>query len=247
MAAKRQKTMKKLESTLKNMMLSLTCITIVAGAALAGVNMLTEETINAQKEAKKKEAISAVLPKNYDHIGAAEKKAFRDVLPAQEIDPTKNDSFVIYRAYDANDQFVGAAVQAHKNGFGGVIKLMIGFDAENKIVDYVVLEQTETPGLGTHIVEWFKNEDKPNQNIKGRKADGKMTVNKDGGDVDAITAATISSRAFLGIINRAYAALNDHDAYTGASKQHHPAPEAEEAVEDEAKDEVEVNENVKPE
>ena len=134
----------------------------------------------------------------------------------------------IYRAYDADEQFVGAAVQTETNGFGGKIKLMVGFDADNKIVNYAVLEQTETPGLGTHIVEWFKNEDKPTQNILGRKADGKMTVSKDGGDVDAITAATISSRAFLAAVNAAYAALHGHDAYTGASKQL-PAPEAVEA------------------
>ena len=75
-----------------------------------------------------------------------------------------------------------------------------------------------------------------------------MTVSKDGGEVDAITAATISSRAFLGAVNAAYAGLHGHDAYTGASKQHHPAPEAEEAeaVEEEVV-EVEVTEIVKPE
>ena len=216
--------MKKLESTLKNMMLSLTCITIVAGAALAGVNMLTEATINAQKEAQKQAAIAAVLP------------AYARLADAEE-----SDGSVIYRAYDADEQFVGAAVQTETNGFGGKIKLMVGFDADNKIVNYAILEQAETPGLGTHIVEWFKNEDKPGQNILGRKADGKMTVSKDGGDVDAITAATISSRAFLNAVNAAYAALHGHDAFTGASKQHHPAPEAEEAVEEEA------NPNVSPE
>lgn len=204
--------MKKLESTLKNMMLSLTCITIVAGAALAGVNMLTEETINAQKEAQKQAAISAVLPEH-----------------ARIADAEEAEGLVIYRAYDADEQFVGAAVQTETNGFGGKIKLMVGFDADNRIVDYAILEHAETPGLGSHIVHWFKNADKPSQNIIGRKADGHMTVSKDGGEVDAITAATISSRAFLGAVNAAYAGLHGHDAYTGASKQHHPAPEAGEA------------------
>lgn len=220
------------------MMLSLTCITIVAGAALAGVNMLTEETINAQKEAQKQAAISAVLPEHV-RIAAAEEA----------------DGLVIYRAYDANEEFVGAAVQTETNGFGGKIKLMVGFDAENRIVDYAILEHAETPGLGSHIVLWFKNADKPGQNIIGRKADGKMTVSKDGGEVDAITAATISSRAFLGAVNAAYAGLHGHDAYTGASKQHHPAPEGDEAevAEEEVEAveavelEAEVKENVKPE
>ncbi len=213
------------------MMLSLTCITIVAGAALAGVNMLTEETINAQKEAQKQAAISAVLP---EHVRIA--------------DAEEADGLVIYRAYDANEEFVGAAVQTETNGFGGKIKLMVGFDAENRIVDYAILEHAETPGLGSHIVHWFKNGDKPGQNIIGRTANGHLTVSKDGGEVDAITAATISSRAFLGAVNAAYAGLHGHDAYTGASKQHHPAPEAEEAeVAEEDAQEVEVIENVKPE
>ena len=213
--------MKKLESTLKNMMLSLTCITIVAGAALAGVNMLTEATINAQKEAQKQAAISVVLP---EHARIAEAEQVGD--------------FVIYRAYDANDQYAGAAVQAVTNGFGGKIKMMVGFDADNRIVNYAVLEQAETPGLGTHIVEWFKNTAKPGQNIIGRQADGKMTVSKDGGDVDAITAATISSRAFLSAVNAAYAALNGSDANTGASKQQHAQPEQVETVSTDAEQQV---------
>ena len=194
--------------------------------------MLTEETINAQKEAQKKAAIAAVLP------------AYARLADAEE-----SDGVMIYRAYDADEQFVGAAVQTETNGFGGKIKLMVGFDADNKIVNYAVLEQTETPGLGTHIVEWFKNADKPGQNILGRQANGKMTVSKEGGDVDAITAATISSRAFLSAVNAAYAALHGHDAFTGASKQHHPAPEAEEAetVDDVEPVEAELNPNVSPE
>ena len=224
--------MKKLESTLKNMMLSLTCITVVAAAALAGVNMLTEETINAQKEAQKQAAISAVLP------------AHARVADADEV-----NGLVIYRAYDADEQFVGAAVQTETDGFGGKIKLMVGFDAESKIVDYAILEQTETPGLGTHIVEWFKNADKPGQNIIGRTADGAMKVSKDGGDVDAITAATISSRAFLTAVNAAYATLHGQDAASGSTKQL-PAPEAEQNVELENQAEevtAEPNPNVSPE
>lgn len=203
--------MKKLESTLKNMILSLTSIAVVAAAALAGVNMLTEETIKAQKEAQKQQAISAVLP---EHARIAE---------AEEA-----DEYVIYRAYDAADHYVGAAVQTETNGFGGKIKLMVGFDADNHIVNYAVLEQQETPGLGSHIVGWFKNAAKPGQNILGRQATGSMTVSKDGGDVDAITAATISSRAFLLAVNNAYNALHGHDAMSGASK----LQQAEEAAEE---------------
>ena len=101
---------------------------------------------------------------------------------------------------------------------------MVGFDNDSHITGYEVLEQAETPGLGTHIVEWFKNADKPGQNILGRTATGAMTVSKDGGDVDAITAATISSRAFLEAVNKAYEAYTDGEvqAASGASQQAAP-------------------------
>ena len=99
-------------------------------------------------------------------------------------------------------------------------------------MDYVVLKQTETPGLGAHIDHWFKHADKPSQNIIGRKA-GALSVSKDGGEVDAITAATISSRAFLKAVNKAYAALAAEpvEAATGAS-QLQPQDTIEEVVQE---------------
>lgn len=116
----------------------------------------------------------------------------------------------------------GTAIEAQADGFGGLIRVMVGFAPDGTILGYEVLEQQETPGLGTHIVEWFKNADKPSQNIIGRPANGHFSVSKDGGDVDAITAATISSRAFLKAINNAYATFMGQqgeaiEACTGAS------------------------------
>lgn len=194
--------MAKLKSTFPNMVISLTSITIVAAAALGAVYMLTKDTITTQQTAKQIAAISAVLP---EHERIA--------------DPETVNGLTVYKAY-TGDQFVGAAVETQADGFGGVIRLMVGFDADNHIVNYEVLEQQETPGLGTHIVEWFKNVDKPKQNILGREANGAFTVSKDGGDVDAITAATISSRAFLKAVNAAYAAYTEGEveAATGASQ-----------------------------
>ena len=127
----------------------------------------------------------------------------------------------------------GVAIEAKADGFGGEIKVMVGFAPDGTILGYEILEQQETPGLGTHIVEWFKDQAKPAQNIVGRKADGKMKVSKDGGDVDAITAATISSRAFLRAVNEAYsqfaeqAGLEKPDGMAGASiVRHEEAQEA---------------------
>ena len=84
---------------------------------------------------------------------------------------------------------------------------MVGFDKAGNIFNYSVLEQKETPGLGTKMVDWFKT-DKGNQNIKGKNGGtANLTVSKDGGEIDAITAATISSRAFLLTIQNAYKAF----------------------------------------
>ena len=198
--------MAKLQSTLLNMILSLTCIALVAAALLSGVYLLTQESIEQQKAEKQLAAISAVLPA-YERIA----------------DPETVQGLTVHKAY-TGDTFVGAAVETESNGFGGKIRLMVGFDNDSHITGYEVLEQTETPGLGTHIVEWFKNADKPGQNIIGRQATGAMTVSKDGGDVDAITAATISSRAFLEAVNKAYEAYTEGEvqAASGASQQANP-------------------------
>ena len=206
--------MAKLKSTFPNMVISLTSITIVAAAALGAVYMFTQNAIQEQQIAKQTAAISAVLP---EHERIA--------------DPETVNGLTVYKAY-TGDQFVGAAVETQADGFGGVIRLMVGFDADNHIVNYEVLEQQETPGLGTHIVEWFKNADKPKQNILGREANGAFTVSKDGGDVDAITAATISSRAFLKAVNAAYAAYTEGEveAATGESQMIDNEPNTETEV-----------------
>ena len=196
--------MAKLESTFKNMVLSLVSISVVAAVALAGVFLLTSANIENQKAQKQQKAIMDVLPQKGEGAVIA--------------DPEKVGDVVIYRATKDGKE-IGAAVQVSEMGFGGAQKLMVGFDAEGKIVDYAVLEHQETPGLGDKIVFWFKNAEKPGQNILGREAKN-LTVSKDGGEVDAITAATISSRAFLRAINKAYAAyMGSTDAHSGASKQ----------------------------
>ena len=88
-----------------------------------------------------------------------------------------------------------------KKGFGGEVKLMVGFTPDGTIINYMVLEHKETPGLGTKMDEWFKT-DKKNQSILNKSLDkNNLTVAKDGGEVDAITAATISSRAFLDAVH----------------------------------------------
>jgi len=96
----------------------------------------------------------------------------------------------------------------------------VGFDMKHRIVNYAVLQHAETPGLGSKMTEWFRDATKPGQSVIGRDlSQGALTVSKEGGNVDAITASTITSRAFLEAVNRAYAAYSGsrENALSGAT------------------------------
>ena len=183
------------------MFLSLTIICVVAGAILAGVNMYTTGPIAATKAAALEAAIKAVTPTEDAYMAVT----------------TDGDSLKIYPAMK-DGKLVGAAVESNtQKGFSGEIKVIVGFDAEGKLLNYSVLQHAETPGLGAKMQEWFR-EDKNQQSVLGRNlADGELKVSKDGGDIDAITAATITSRAFLNAVNRAYSAFSGADGLTGAT------------------------------
>ena len=187
--------MAKLQSTFPNMALSLTIIALVAAAALAGVYMLTKAPIEAAMAQKQQSAIMQVLPEAQGDIRIA--------------DAEESNGVTLYKAY-VGEEWIGTAVEASTEGntnmpFGGIFRLMVGFDNEGNVVRYVVLEQAETPGLGAMMSTWFCNPDKPKSNILGKNpATTNFSVSKDGGDVDAITASTITSRAFLEVVVKAY-------------------------------------------
>ena len=177
--------MAKLKSSLTNMLLSLTLITLVAAGLLAGIYSLTKDTIAATNAAKQQAAIIAVLPQ-VEGLNIAE--------------PLEVDGITIFKAHQG-DTFAGAAVKVAENGFGGTFHVMVGFDNAGTITGFEVLDHQETPGLGSKMQEWFQNV----RTIIGlNPTQSNLTVSKDGGDVDAITAATISSRAFLAAVNKAY-------------------------------------------
>lgn len=168
------------------MLLSLTAIALVAAFALAAINAVTKEPIAQAQEAKVQAAIKAVLPDF-------------DKLEAQEIDGNN-----INVAYDAEGNMVGAAIEAgNDNGFGGHLQVMVGFDKDGNVYGYSILESHETPGLGAKAGEWFQKDGKGD--IISVDHARPFTVKKDGGDVDAISGSTITSRAFLTAINDAYA------------------------------------------
>lgn len=198
---------KKLESNFKNMVLVLFSISLIASAAVAGVNALTFEKIEAGKQLKQIEAIRNVVP-DFDNDPMAETyKATSPDGSELEMFPAKKDG-----------KLVGTAVKTFTgNGFSGLIWLMVGFTPDGTIYNYSVLEHKETPGLGSKMDVWFVKGGKGDITGKNPGQDG-LKVSKDGGSIDAITAATISSRAFLEAVNKAYNSLSkQEDAASGAT------------------------------
>ncbi len=179
------------------MFLSLSLICLTVAVLLAQVNKMTAKPIADAKAMKLQNAISEVVPE-FDNNPTAEAFTMPD---------GQGDSLLVYPA-KKGDQIVGYALNSFSNnGFSGNIQIMVGFDMEHKIVNYSVLQHAETPGLGSKMSEWFRDAAKPSQSIIGRDlSKGALAVSKDGGDVDAITASTITSRAFLEAVNRAYTA-----------------------------------------
>lgn len=174
------------------MVLTLLIITAVAGTILGFVNQATKGPIEAAAKKAQDEAIMAILP------------AFESLSDAQEIMPEDGkDPLVFFRATDAQGNLVGTAVKTYTiKGFSGYIGMMVGFDAEGTITGYQVLKHAETPGLGSKMQEWFN--DAAHTIVGLNPANVNMTVSKDGGDIDAITASTITSRAFLDAVVRGY-------------------------------------------
>ena len=200
-----------MESSLKNMVVVLFTITLISSAAVGGVYMITKEPIAQAKIAAVNSALQQVLP---EYEATTSQTIEVNALP-----------IVVHTATVA-DQAVGYAVESiSKNGFGGTIRLMVGFDTKGTILNINVLEQKETPGLGTKMA------DEGNvllASLKDKSAgEVKMTVKKDGGDIDALTAATISSRAYAEAVAVAYEAFKvacgwqttAGDVATGATKQ----------------------------
>jgi Na+-translocating ferredoxin:NAD+ oxidoreductase subunit G len=203
--------MAKLESTLKNMILSLFGVTFIASALLGYVHELTEAPIEQAKKAREAKAIYQVVPVDSSVLNTIEiKKETRYILKStneilskkdiKEKNPGQIDSLMIYYV-SAQGKKIGTAVKSFTDkGFNGKIKLMAGFDSNGELNNVKVLEHAETPGLGTKMTEKdFKKQ------FKGiDPASFTFEVKKDGGDVDAITAATISTRAYCDAVKRAW-------------------------------------------
>lgn len=204
--------MEKLKSSIFNMVLVLTGVAVVTGAILAYVNHVTEEPIKVQKDKTLADGIKSVM-------GGGDLKVVKTDTVKQNDAKGKELTYIIYQTQDAKQKDLGAAVESTTGGFGGNLKILVGFDPEGKILGYTLLEHAETPGLGAKADKWFQKGQKGD--IIGKNPKEKLTVSKDGGQVDAITASTITSRAFLLAVNNAYSAYKATpvDANTGATKQ----------------------------
>ncbi len=179
------------------MVLSLTLISMVASACLGFVYELTKKPIELSNLNKKLNAIRLVVP---EFTNNPNDEMFR--LPTGE-----GDSLDVYPAMK-DKTVVGYAINTYtQKGFSGYVSLMAGFKPDGTIINITVLEQKETPGLGTKMgLPEFKD-----QFNDKNPAEFALKVKKDGGPVDAITAATISSRAFCDAVQRAYNALQKGD------------------------------------
>ena len=206
--------MKNLESCLTNMVVVLTSVAVIMGGILAFVNHLTEGPIAEQKTKALSDGIKTVMC--VDNLKVAKTDTIK-----QSDASGKELTYVIYQIQDVQNKDLGAAVESTSGGFGGDLKVLVGFDPEGKILGYTLLEHAETPGLGAKADKWFQKGEKGD--IIGKDPKEPLTVSKDGGQVDAITASTITSRAFLLAVNNAYNAYKSTpatDANTGATKQY---------------------------
>lgn len=207
------------------MVIVLVGLAIIVGGLLAWVNRITAAPIAKKAEQTLADGICQVMGTTDLTVTAND--------TVQEMIDDKPFSFVIHKTADKSGQFLGAAVESSTMGFGGDLKVLVGFNAQGDILGYTILQSSETPGLGAKADKWFQKDGKGDI-IGMNPGNSALGVRQDGGEVDAITASTITSRAFLRCINQAYQAYAEADdsqktknsgqheaadGQTGASKQ----------------------------
>ena len=175
------------KSTLKNMALCLTAVCLVCSAVVGGAYAVTADPIAEAAKAKTTASIARVLPEF-----SAE--------PEQGSIAVDGANYSYYKVPGT-----GYAIISATSGFGGVLTLMVGIAEDGTIHNTTVLSHSETPGLGAkcttdeHFISQFRG---------FNPAEKTLAVKKDGGDLDAITASTITSRAYALAVSNAVAAFN---------------------------------------
>jgi len=193
--------------TIVQMVVVLLLIAVICSAGVAAIYDATKDTI-AQQKAEKEQA------------------SLKLVLPEHDNDPTKETVTITlsgtdYLCYVAkkDGKPVGYAVKAgNMNGYNGHVEVLTGFQPDGTIINTQATVLAETPGLGQKAIE-----PKYHDQFNGKNPNAfRLTVKKDGGDVDAISAATITSRAYAHAVQTAYDALMTHlgkpvEAHSGAT------------------------------
>lgn len=205
--------MEKLKSSLVNMVCVLTGVALVTSGLLAVVNHVTEGPKAVKAENTLAAGIKSVMGTDQLSVTA------NDTIK-QTDEKGKEQVFVVHKVADKANKSLGAAIEATTLGFGGDLAVLVGFNPEGNILGYTVLKHAETPGLGAKATDWFQKGQKGDIIGKNPK-EKELTVSKDGGEIDAITASTITSRAFLKAVNQAYAvyAKQETDGESGATQQ----------------------------
>jgi electron transport complex protein RnfG len=188
------------ESTFTNMLLTLIIVASVAALALGGVYQATKGPIANNQKEKMQNALQEVLPE-FDNDIAEDTKTVQ----------TNDGRTLTFYMAKKDGELVGVAIETYTlQGYSGLIKLMVGFLPDGTIKNISVLQHAETPGLGDKMEK--SKSDWSNQYNDKNPAEFDLRVTKDGGEVNAITAATISSRAYSDAVQRAY------DAFTKEMK-----------------------------
>ncbi len=194
-----------------HMILTLSIVGIVSGAALVGVHQYTQPLIKKNKEQALKRAIFQVLPqaKDYDIITC--NTVTKEVLPREkDYQSTTKEEKVVYKGLDSSHKLIGYAVVGKGAGYQGEIKIMIGIDPDlNNTIGIEILESVETPGLGAKITSpWFKDQFNnlkilPLVELVKNKPPSKPN------QIQAITGATISSQTVIDIVNKTLKQLRE--------------------------------------
>ena len=189
--------MEKLKSNLPNMVGILTTVAVLCGGIRAYVNDLTG--------AARKEAAQNALNAGIEQVMGGKCKVEKPDTIIRTVDGKK----LTYIAYKTDK---GTAIQStDPNGFGGNLTVLVGFNNAGDILGYTILETAETPGLGAKADKWFQSVETGGNSEKSSiigknpaKNQLRVTKDNDGGEIDAITASTITSRAFLRAVQEAY-------------------------------------------
>ena len=186
--------MKKLESNLTNMTAVLVGVALITGSLLAWLNKATEAPRLEQQALSLSRDMSVVMG------GGHCREVSVDTL-TRSFD-ARDYTFVVHTLSAADGRPAGKAVETEVMGYGGPLAVLVGFDNEGKVLGYAIRKTSETPGLGIKADMWFQHGGKGS--IIGRCPHAEpLAVTKDNGDIDAITASTITSRAFLKAVNQA--------------------------------------------